>query len=226
MNTIGTLSEKSIHSILKDYLEPNKELHEVKVGQYIADIKTPDKIYEIQTQQFKKLLDKIEYYIKIKQKTCIVYPLIKRKYINWISPISGEVVERRKTSHNGVIQDMFKELYWIIDYLDNPLIELKIILIDVEEYKYLDGRGQNLKRKATKIDKIPTSVVEIIDIKSISDLKTFVPDTLPIEFTSKDFIQHSKCNKKWAGSGLKMLREHGIIHIVEEQGNLYIYSKQ
>ena len=33
-NQIGTLSEKSIHSEIKNYLEPNKEYQEVKVGNY------------------------------------------------------------------------------------------------------------------------------------------------------------------------------------------------
>ena len=63
MNKIGTLSEKSIHSTIKDYIEPNKEYQEVKVGNYIADIMRGNVIYEIHTQQFKKLLDKIDFYI-------------------------------------------------------------------------------------------------------------------------------------------------------------------
>ena len=225
MNQIGTLSEKSIHSTIKDYLEPNKEYQEIKVGNYIADIKKDNTIYEIQTQQFKNLLSKINYYIKCRYKTIIVYPIAQNKYINWVEPNNTEILERRKTPHKGVIQDMFKELYWIVNYLDNPLIELHIILLDVEEYKYLDGYGQNNKKRATKIDKVPTKINEIIQINSISDLNKFLPDTLPKEFTSKDFIKHSKCNKRWAGSGLKMLRENNIITVVRKQGNTFVYSK-
>lgn len=224
MNQIGTISEKSVHSLIKEYLEPNKEMHEIKIGRYIADIKNDKCIYEIQTQQFKKLLNKIDYYISINQKVTIVYPLIKKKYINWIDPISNKILERRKTPHNGVIQDMFKELYWIVDYLENELVELSIILINAEEYKYLDGIGHNSKKRATKIDKIPTSIEELIKIKSINDLIVFVPDTLPKEFSSRDFIKHSKCNKRWAGSGIKILREKNIIRIVNKKGNSYIYS--
>ena len=32
MNQIGTLSEKSVHSKIKVYLEPDRQYHEVKVG--------------------------------------------------------------------------------------------------------------------------------------------------------------------------------------------------
>lgn len=224
-NTIGTLNEKSIHSFIKDYIEPDKQYQEVKVGSYIADIKKDNHIYEIQTQQFKKLLPKLKYYISNSYNTTIVYPVIQQKYINWINPDTQQIVERRKSSHKGVIQDIFKELYWIVSYIENPLVELQIILIDVEEYKLLDGYGQNLKRKATKIDKVPTTVKEIIKIESVSDLEVFIPNTLKEkEFTSADYIKHTKCNKRWVSSGLKMLREYNIIRIVRKEGNKFVYK--
>ena len=59
-NGIGTLSEKTVHSVLKYYLEPDTSFHEVKTGRYVADIRTPDGIYEIQTRQFNKLRNKLE----------------------------------------------------------------------------------------------------------------------------------------------------------------------
>lgn len=224
MNKIGTLSEKSIHSTIKDYIEPNKEYQEVKVGNYIADIKRGNVICEIQTQQFKKLLDKIDYYIKNNYKTIIVYPIAQTKYINWVNPISTEVIERRKSSYKGHLQDIFKELYWIIDYIENDNIELKIITLDVEEYKYLDGYKHNKKYKATKIDKVPSKILNEINIKSVDDLKIFLPETLPKEFTAKDFQKHTKSRSKYLGSGLKMLREKGVIEVVRKEGNAYVYS--
>lgn len=224
-NSIGTLSEKSIHSVLKEYIEPNKEYHEVRVGNYIADIKKDNCIIEIQTQQFKKLIPKLNYYTGAGYMTHVVYPIIENKYINWVDPVSKDILERRKTTHKGVIQDMFKELYWIVNYIDNPLIELDLVLVNAEEYKYLDGYGQYGKKRATKIDKVPTIVNNILQIKSISDLKIFVPSTLKNEFSSKDFCKEAKCNKKWVSSGLKILRDNGIIKIVRKEGNLIIYKR-
>ena len=46
---IGTLSEKTLHSFLKNYLEPDSSFHEIKVGRYVADIKKDGYITEIQT---------------------------------------------------------------------------------------------------------------------------------------------------------------------------------
>ena len=223
-NQIGTLSEKSIHSEIKNYLEPNKEYQEVKVGNYIADIKRDNEIFEVQTQQFKNLISKLNYYIKNGYDITVVYPLVQEKYINWIDPISTEIVERRKSSYKKYIQDIFKELYWIKDYIANEQIKLKIITLTAEEYKYLDGYGQNQKYKATKIDKVPSKIINEINIQSVNDFKIFLPDTLPKEFTSKDFQKYTRSRSKYLGSGLKILREIGVIKVVRKQGNAYVYE--
>lgn len=223
-NSIGTLSEKSIHSEIKNYLEPRKEYQEVKVGNYIADIKKDNEIFEVQTQQFKNLISKLNYYIKNGYNITIVYPLIQEKYINWIDPISTEIVERRKSSYKRYIQDIFKELYWIKDYIVKEQIKLKIITLTAEEYKYLDGYGQNNKYKATKIDKVPSKIINEINIQSVNDFKIFLPDTLPKEFTSKDFQKYTRSRSKYLGSGLKILREIGVIKVVRKQGNSYVYE--
>ena len=42
-NKIGTLSERTLHAVLKKYLCENEEYHEVKVGSFYAD--TYDGVY-------------------------------------------------------------------------------------------------------------------------------------------------------------------------------------
>lgn len=226
MNQIGTLSEKSVHSIIKDYLEPNKEYQEVKVGRYFADIKKDNQIIEIQTQNFKKLINKIEYYLKEGYNIKIVYPVIKERYTNWIDPVSHEIIERRKNPVKGVIQDVLYELYWVQEYIDNKLFELSVILVNAEEYKLLNGYGQSNKKRATKIDKVPTKIIEEVTISSISELSKLIPVTLKEEFTSKDFVKESKSRKKWAGSYVKLLRELGVIEVVRKEGNAYVYKRK
>lgn len=225
IKTIGTLSEKSTHSFIKDYIEPDKTKQEVKVGRYIADIKVGNTVYEIQTQQFKKLVNKIQYYISKDIDVKIVYPLANIKHICWINVETGGMVDRTKSTKHGVIQDIFKELYWIVDFLDNEHVTLQIMHLDIEEYKYLDGYDINNKIKATKIDKIPNKVLGITEINNTVDLIKFIPDTLPNQFTAQDLIKNTRCNKRWAGSGIKLLREKGIIKVVKKQGNQFIYER-
>ena len=54
---IGTLAEKSVHSVLKYYFAPDETFHEQKIGRFVADIRIDGEIYEIQTKQ---RLDEIE----------------------------------------------------------------------------------------------------------------------------------------------------------------------
>ena len=37
-NGIGMQSEKTLHLFLKNYLQPDENFHEVKVGRFVADI--------------------------------------------------------------------------------------------------------------------------------------------------------------------------------------------
>ena len=95
-NGIGTLSEKTVHSVLKNYLEPDTTYHEIKTGRYVADIRTPDGIYEIQTRQFNKLRNKLEAFLP-EYSVTVVYPIPHIKYLRWIDGQTGEITPARKS---------------------------------------------------------------------------------------------------------------------------------
>ena len=52
---IGTQKERTLHSVLKYYLEPDAEYHEIPIGSFIADIYRDDRIIEVQTGSFTPL---------------------------------------------------------------------------------------------------------------------------------------------------------------------------
>ena len=60
---IGTLNEKTIHTVLKHYYEPDVSHHEIKVGRYYADIYNENGIIEIQTRQFNRLRLKLNEFL-------------------------------------------------------------------------------------------------------------------------------------------------------------------
>lgn len=227
MNKIGTLSEKSIHRTLKEFIENDKSKHEVAVGRFIADICYKDRkeIVEIQTKCFKNIIPKLEYYLRNGYTVKIVYPLILNKDIHWIDKESNEVVEVRKSSKKGKIQDIFRELYWIYRYIINEKVELEIYGLNAAETKYLDGYGASQKKRATKIDKEPTEIIGYTAIRNKEDFIKFIPETLRNkEFTSSEYKKVIKSNDKYLSSGLKILREIGIIQIVGKKGNSFVYK--
>ena len=78
---IGTLSEKTIHAILKYYLEPNASCHEIRVGSFFADIKNEQGIFEIQTRQFYKLQGKLAVFLE-QYPVTVVYPIVRHNYLH------------------------------------------------------------------------------------------------------------------------------------------------
>ena len=229
MNKIGTLSEKSIHRTLKEFIESDSEKQEVAVGRYIADICYTNRkeIIEIQTKSFKNLVPKLEYYLRNGYTVKIVYPLILNKEIHWIDKESNEVVEIRKSSKKGRIQDIFRELYWVYKYIIENSVELEIYGLNAVETKYLDGYGASQKKRATKIDKEPTEIIGYTPIRNKEDFIKFIPEALRNkEFTSNEYKKAVKSNDKYLSSGLKILREIGIIKIVDKRGNSFVYKCQ
>ncbi|MGN0623314.1 MAG: hypothetical protein ACI4JA_05115, partial [Oscillospiraceae bacterium] len=101
-NGIGTLGEKTLHAVLKNYFEPHTENQEIKVGGYVADIVGENGVIEIQTGNFNKLLKKLERFLEFCNVT-VVYPIAATKYLSWMDMDSGEITSRRKSPRRGKI---------------------------------------------------------------------------------------------------------------------------
>ena len=116
---IGTLSEKTLHAVLKLYYEPDEDKHEVAMSGYYADVYNDKGIIEIQTRQLNKLRDKLSVFLQDYHVT-VVYPLPFNKWLSWVNPDNGEVQGRRKSPRHFTEYDAFYELYKIKSYLRHP----------------------------------------------------------------------------------------------------------
>lgn len=223
-NGIGTLSEKTIHSVLKHYYSPDQSYHEIKVGGFVADIFTGNEIIEIQTRNFDKLRRKLTAFLEISPVT-IVYPIPKHKWLRWINPQTGEISPPRKSPKAGTPYSIFPELYKIKNYLVNPNLSLRIVLLNLEEYRYLDGWSHDKKRGSTRFDGIPTELVEEVSIMSLEDYKLLIPELLEAKFTTRDFKRASGLPLHASQTALNILYFVGAVNRVGKKGNAYIYSR-
>lgn len=219
---IGTLGEKTLHLVLKNYVEPNETNHEIKVGRKVADIKSGDSIIEIQTRAFNRLRPKLSDFLKDHMVT-VVFPIAKEKYISWIDPDTGETTEPRKSPKKGSAVDIFPELYKIKMFLLDPNIKFRIILLGVNEFRLKNGWSVDGKRGSYKYETIPTNLFEEIVIDSICDYKKLIPDGLPKFFTSKDFAKASNRTVYRAQTALNVLNHVGIVERVSRNGKGYRY---
>ena len=107
---IGTLSEKTVHAILKNYYEPDEDHQEIPIENYVADIYRDEEIIEIQTRQFNRMRDKLNTFLSLYPVT-IIYPIPRQKWLIWIDEESGELSQKRKSASRGTPYFAFEELY-------------------------------------------------------------------------------------------------------------------
>ena len=220
---IGTLSEKTVHAILKNYYEPDEEKQEIPIENYVADIFSDGRIMEIQTRQFNKMRNKLSAFLPLYPVT-IVYPIPREKWIIWIDEESGELSRKRKSPAKGNVYLAFIELYKIKMYLKNPNLRVKLVLMDMEEYKLLNGWSRDKKRGSSRYDRIPTELVEEVDITQIEDYMQFVPYDLEEEFTSKEFAKAAHIPVKLAQTVLNILYDIGTVTRTGKKGREYLYT--
>ena len=224
MNGIGTLSEKTVHSVLKNYLSPDCLNHEIKVGGFVADICTGSEIIEIQTRNFDKLRRKLRSYLAFSPVT-VVYPIPYIKWIRWVNPQTGEISPPRKSPKLGNPYSIFPELYRIKDTLNHPNLRFNIILMNLEEYRFLDGWSADKKKGSTRCDRIPTELVKEIIISASEDYQILIPEQLTKEFTSKDFKKASGLPMHHAQTALNVLHHIGAVERIGKKGNSFIYIR-
>lgn len=223
--SIGTLGERCLHSIIKNYYESDFTKQEVKVCGYVADILNDDGIIEIQTNNFYSLARKLEEYLKF-YKVCIVYPVPHVKHIIWVDPDTGEVVKRNKSPKHGTGSEFLYEASRLIKYLNNENLNFEILLIDMDEYRLLNGWNENKKRGSLRCDRKPLALHDVIRIESKYDLSKILPPDFPDgEFKFSDFEKVMKMKNRTARYSLNTLIEYGAVEIIKKEKRSNIYRK-
>ena len=220
---IGTLAEKSVHAILKNYYEPDEDHQEIPIDNYVADIYVSGEIIEIQTRQLNKLRGKLEAFLPLYPVT-VVYPIPREKWLIWIDEESGELSKKRKSPLKGNPYAAFPELYKIKMFLKDPNLRLRLVLLNVEEYRLLNGWSKDKKKGSTRFDRIPTELVEEVEIDGLQDYMQFVPPELEGPFTSKEFAKAAHIPVSLAQTVMNILYHVGTVTRVGKKGNQYVYE--
>lgn len=222
---IGTLSEKTVHSVLKSYYDQNEHNHEIKIDGYVADICNGHEIIEIQTRSFDRLRKKLSVFLD-KYPVTIVYPIPYTKWIRWVNPQTGEITRPRKSPKKGTPYIIFPELYKIKGYLLEPNLRLRVVFLNMEEYRFLDGWSEDKKKGSTRCDSIPTELIQEIYISDTNDYSIFIPDSLKEEFTSKDYKKASGLSTGASNTAVHILNYIGVIERIGKKGRSFLYTRK
>lgn len=220
---IGTLSEKTVHAILKNYYEPDEDRQEIPIENYVADIYADGEIIEIQTRQFNKMREKLSAFLP-QYPVTIVYPIPREKWVIWIDEETGALSKPRKSPLKGSAYTVFPELYKIKMFLKDPNLRIRLALMDMEEYKLLNGWSRDKKKGASRYDRIPLALVEEVEISCPEDYMQFVPYELEGEFSSREFAKAAHIPVELAQTVLNILYHMQTVTRVGKKGNQYLYE--
>ena len=218
---IGTLSEGTLHAVIKHYLDPDESHHEQKCGRSVCDVFDGDHIFEIQTRQLFKLNKKLERFLPEKRVT-VVFPISAEKHVYWIDLSTGEMAGGRKSTRAGRKTDVLPELYGIREHLTNPNFDVLILLFKMDEYRNLDGWGRGGKRGSSRYDRIPRELFDELRLKTAVDYRALLPDNIPDSFTAKEFAKLTKLRLNAAYQALLVLETVGAVK-VERNGRTNTY---
>lgn len=220
---IGTLREKRLHMVIKHYLSGDPAYEEVPIHELsgagrrrdcVADVRLPDgHIFEVQTGGFYPLRRKLALYMEhTDSPVTVVHPLPYIKYLSWIDPADGQVLSRRRSPRRAHVTAVAKELYWLSDQIGDPRFTLRLLLLEIEEFRMKDGWGRDGKRGSNRYERIPTALHDQIDLNTPADYAAyFLPPALAatpcLPFTAADYARVT---------GIRGRATYGTLHLLEK----------
>ena len=232
---IGTLREKRLHAAVKLYLCPDETCHERPVGdllvggedgegpakkrRMVADILTDGHIMEVQTGGFFPLKPKIEWYLTHTPcRVTVVHPIPAVKYLSWIDPADGSILSRNKSPKRGRVRDVAKELYWLSDFIGNPRFAVRLLLLEVEEYRLADGWSKDKKRGSNRYERFPTALLGDVTLWTPADYAAyFLPPALSSPDTEGNYPIFTAAAYAKA-TGIRGRATYSVIHLLEKLG--------
>ncbi len=229
INVIGIQQEKILHKTIKYYLSNDSIKHEIKIAKSASsfiyvDVLSNGMIYEVQTANFNKLREKLTFLLD-KYPLTIVYPLAHNKTIYKIETL-GTISSSRKSPKVGNIFDAFKELYKIKFCLKHPNLKIKILLIDVDEYREVILKKHIRSKGYLKLIQVPKDLFLEIDLNNQIDYQNILLElNLKKQFTSSDFAKSARITNQKARVALNILLYLGIIKKIGKIKNSFLYEK-
>ncbi len=221
---IGTYKEKKLHIVMKRYFEEDPTFHEIPTNGFIADIRRDDVITEIETGGFTGLKPKLAAYLP-EYRVNLVYPLAAKKYISWIDPETHEIGPRRHSPKKANVYTAIADMIRILPFVKNENLTIVVPLLEMDEYRMLDGWSHDRKRGSNRYERIPTDLYELITLNSDEDYEKTIPFEKGEVFTVKEFAKGIHSDTETARRVIKVLEARGLLALVGKESRSYRYMR-
>jgi hypothetical protein len=225
IESIGTKQEKTLHQTIKYYLTTDESLHERKIENKIVDIYKEGEIFEIQTQGFDKMRDKLSTLLP-KYHLTIVFPIAHIKTIHSVNNL-GVVEYTRKSPKKQSPFEIFKELYKIKQFLNSDNLHFKIIMFESEEIRDIVPKKHVRSKGYKRSDQIVKDIIKEYDIYSKKDFNVLLDEiNIPFEFRTLDVKKHTKVSVKTSTLVLNILLHLNLIEKIGSRNRYILYKRK
>lgn len=221
---IGTYNEKRLHRILKRYITDDANCYEIRVDKNIADILENGRITEIQTSAFRPLEKKIGSYLNNTDlDITVIRPVISEKIIVRADRDTGEVMYSKRSPKHERDIDVLSQMYYLRDFVKNKRLEVKLLHVSVEEYRYSE-RMRYRREGAYDKDLRPTALISETVLCGVESYRKIIPVSLwKHEFTAAEFSSVTKLKNRNLSLALAFLTYVGIFER-RVDGRRYFYK--
>lgn len=214
---IGTLSERSVHAVLKRYYGDDAQSEIPLVG-FVADLLTDRRAIEIQTHNLRLLRRKLEAFLRLMPVT-VVHPVALRHRVVRIDLATGGIEKPRTLPRKGSPYEVFLELASIRDLLKNPNLTIIVPLLTVDDIRV----KQPLKRGSKLVDRVPYELIDEMVFSCREDYLRLIPPALTSPFTSESFAAEALIPRRLAQAFLLVVDEIGVVERIGKTGNAWLY---
>ena len=220
---VGTLSEKTLHAVLKRFYEPDASCREIPVGRFVADICRDKRIVEVQTRSFYVLRDKLAFFLSEGYDVTVVHPVPAVRTVSYVEP-DGTVGMKRVVTRKGDAGAAFAELYRIKSLLPDPHLHVRLAMLDVSDYRL---RGGKSRRGSDKLDRVPNALVGQVFLQDAADYASLLDAAeLPAEpFTAAALAAALHVPKKHASTAAPVFCAVGVLEKVGKTGRAFLYAR-
>ncbi|MHA1907588.1 MAG: hypothetical protein ACW98Y_09870 [Candidatus Thorarchaeota archaeon] len=220
-NGIGTLAERSLHSMLKDRLTEPGDRQEVKVDGYVIDIVRDDLLIEIQTRNFGTMKTKLMALLP-NHRIRLVHPI---PTVRWVvrESLDGEVISRRKSPKKMDVLNLFEELVSIPTLINHSNFEIEVLEVFEEQVMQNDGKGSWRRKGWSNVDRRLIEVVGSHLFREANDFIKLLPPDLETPFTNTELAKSLGRKLRVAQKITYCLRKMGALKTKGKRGNAHLH---
>lgn len=221
---IGMMGEKRLHMLGKRLACPHSDCHEVRVGQYHADVLCDGEITEVQTASWYPLQKKLRYYLEqTDYRVTLLCPVVAKRRLIRLDAQTGEVMRCRLSPKRVRAWQMLAEAYWIGDLLEHERFRVRILYLAADEYRYSERLERGRKAGRYEKEVFPR---ELLAEETWQGRDSLIPlvEMLPEEFDRKTFGTVSGLTGQIAWRALTLLCRLGFLD-AKKEGKAYRYRR-